>query len=927
MHYNILMDIDTAIKDASFATPDVERSLRNLQRLSEASPSFINSHLHEIGIISRLFAYSQFLADYCIRKPDILHAELLDINKTINKREILLTLQNGYTSRPEIIKLLRDIKRKYLLKITLRYIAGITNIIESMSELSLLAEAILQIAVNFSYTLMCEKFGAMENNPFSVIALGKLGAEELNYSSDIDIITVYKSDEGLSTGTLTPSGVFVNKINPHEYFSKLTELMTSILSSQTEDGIAYRVDLRLRPNGQKGPISLSLDSYSSYYESWGKTWERMALIRARAVAGDYDLGNMFINAIEPFVWKRSIDFHDIKDIRELKKKIDSITDVNDIKRGYGGIREIEFFVHTLQLLYGGAKNNIRTGNLLKALQELLKEGLLAEEDFDVLYKNYLFLRNLEHILQMKDDRQTHSLPQADEIEILAKKMLFHNSSEFISALKLGRLKIREMYNSLLGETEVQHEMAVFFEEELTDSAICDYLTFKGFKNADIALKNFRSIKDQISFGKTIREGAILKQTVLIFLDWILKVENKDRALTALAAFTEKIGGKESYTDLLSKRPDTIEAIVNAFSESTYITRSLLSLENLEGIFEYPDIRLDYISVKERLLNVLRGSPKPMNAIRENKIIEELKACLLFLGKFIDVERFSNILTMLADTILRTILENLHKDRGFAVIGLGSLGAKELTIGSDLDLLFLSEKEDSIRIAEDLIGFLSAYTDKGIAYKVDMGLRPDGSKGILVNDLIGYRNYYLKHAQIWEIQALLRARPIAGDKDLLRSFYQLKRQIIIQRGKEIRGTNIIEMRKRIVKEIAKDAAGFDIKHGYGGIGEIEFLVQYLQLRHASQYPILITYNTQRAIKMLSKYRILSPETEQIFHKSLIFFRTIQTLLRLNDSDILKPDQEIMNAIVRFLNLKSKDALMSQIDNIKQKIIEIANGFYK
>jgi len=921
------MDIDSAIKEAACAAPDAERSLRNLQRLSDAEPSFIKNHLNEIATISKLFSYSQFLADYCIRKPYILHAELLNINRTINKADILSLTLNKHTSRPEIIKFLRDIKRQYLLRITLRYITGLTTIQESMAELSLVAETILQIALHFAYDLMHEKFGGMENNQFSVIALGKLGAEELNYSSDIDIITVYQSDDGFSTGALTPSGVFVNKISSHEYFCKLTEVLTSILSSQTEDGIAYRVDLRLRPNGQKGPISLSLDSYSSYYESWGKTWERMALIRARHAAGDRKLGEMFINATEPFVWKRSIDFNDIKEIRELKKKIDSISDVNDIKRGYGGIREIEFFVHTFQLFYGGAVKNLRNGNLLKALAGLSKKGLLEKDDFDVLSNNYIFLRKIEHILQMKDDRQTHSLPSSDETEILSKKMLFSNKSEFISTLKLGRLKIRDMYNSLLGETGIQQEFAVFFDEELTDSAISDYLSFKGFRNIEVALKNFKSIKDQLSFGKTIRESSLLRQTILIFLDQILKVENKDRALTALATFIEKIGGQESYIDLFAKRPDTIEAIVNTFSESTYLTRSLLSLENLEGIFEYPDIRLDYISVKERLLNILRDSPKPMNAIRENKIIEELKACLLFLTKSIDIDKFSGILTNLADTILNAILENLYSREGFAVIGLGSLGAKELNIGSDLDLLFISEQDSSIRIAEEVIKFLSAYTDKGVAYKVDMALRPDGSKGILANNLSGYRNYYLKYAQPWEIQALLRARPIAGDKNLSRSFHRMKREIIANRGREMTATNIIEMRKRIVKDVAKDTAKFDIKHGYGGIGEIEFLVQYLQLKHASRYPFLVIHNTQKAIKMLTKYNIINLEIEQILHESLIFLRTIQTLLKLNEADVIKFDQEIMNVIVRFLNFNSKEALITQIQDTKRKITETADKIYK
>lgn len=936
------MNINSLIKETSARTPDPERALKNLERLFKYVPEFLEENEQQIETVARLFSYSQFLAEYCIKNPIKLSFALKNIHGPIKKQEIISHARKKYKVpikkpsnlfKQEAMKILRGIKKSYLLRITIKDISGITTLNECMSELSILSEAILELALNISYFLMREKFGDLKNDSFSLIGLGKLGAGELNYSSDIDIIPVYKLDECMSSGILTSSGVRVNKIYSHEYFCRLTEILTNLLQSPTEDGIAYRADLRLRPNGQKGALSLSQDSYISYYEAWGRTWERMALIRARPVAGDSQLGENFIGAIEPFVWKRSIDYNDIEEIRGLKKKIDTIFDVNDIKRGYGGIREIEFFVQTFQLLYGGERKNLRTGLLTIALKELFKECFLTKEDVGTLEESYFFLRRLEHILQMKDDIQTHSLPsKPEEIVIFSKKMLFNNEKEFISELRLKRLKIRDMYNSLLGGTDVTQEVLLSLEDELPEDTILDYLAFKGFSNPASALKNIHALHEQMSFGKTLRERNFLRKTIRAFLEQVVKSANKDRALVMLVSFIQKIGNHESYIDLLFQRNDTREIIVSTFVISKYFTRLLLSLENFEGIFEYPDIRMNYTSLQERLINMLKYNVNPVNAIREFKITEELKSGLLFIKGDLDVYGLLHTLSILADTIIRAIIKDLHANKGFAVTGLGGFGAGELNIGSDLDLIFISTQNGPYPphdkgIAEELIKFLSEYTDKGFAYKVDMRLRPDGSRGILVNDIEGYKNYYLKSAHPWEVQALLRARPIAGDMILLREFQHLRRQIISQRGSEISGSDIENIRKRIINEISKESSGYDIKNGPGGIKEIEFLIQYLQLKHAANLPDLVIHNTATAIKRLRRYAILDADTKKLLLNSHMFFRTIDTLLRLNNEDVLKINSELMDIIIKFLNLKSKDELIEKIEDIRQKIVEITKIFYE
>jgi len=955
------------IEEASRQTPDPERSQKGLERLLEIAPDILNQHASQIDIIAGLFSYSQFLTDYSINNPDRLSFALKSIHEPINKLGIInealrlgfvdysgpvlgaaglfeksVPVTGGPAEKPDfatgglvlppafkqdIIKLLREIKKRFLLSITIRDISGITGLEECMAELSILAEAIIELALYASYALMRERFGDIENNTFSVIALGKLGAGELNYSSDIDIISVYASEEGLSSGVRSTSGVRINKITPHEYFCRLTELLTGLLQAQTENGIAYRVDLRLRPDGRKGELSLSLDSYISYYEAWGKTWERMALIRARPVAGDKVLGGRFIDAIKPFVWKRSTDYYDIEEIRELKRKIDTIFDANDIKRGYGGIREIEFFVQTFQLLYGGERKNLRTGRLSEALDELLREGFLLGEDVKILSDNYTFLRRVEHILQMKDDVQTHTLPaQSHEFDILSRKMRFGGEKEFASELKLRRLKVRDMYNSLLGGPGGGQEAAVFLEEGLTDDEIRDYLSFKGFKNPDLALKNITALNEQINLGKTIRERTLLRKTIPLFLEQVLKTKNKDKVLSMFVTFIEKTGNHESYIDLFSRRPDTIELIISIFSESSYLTRSLLSLDNLESIFEYPDIRMDYDSIRERLLSMLRHSHNPMDSVREFRIIEEMRAGALFIKGFLDIAAFSKKLSMLADTVVRTTLKHLGGNTDFAVIGLGKLGSGEINIGSDLDLIFVSGNESSSRLAEELIRFISEYTAKGFVYEVDMRLRPDGSKGILVNDIDGYRNYYLKSAQPWEIQALLRARPIAGDPSLLKAFHYLKRQAIIERGDEIRGSDVKGMRQRIVNEISKESIGFDIKLGPGGIEEIEFLIQYLQLKNAAKYPGLITHKTLTAAKRLAKHGVIDGKTGESLMGAYKFMKTVDTYLRLNEERVLRVESNFADTIAGPLGFKSRDELIDEVEKTRRSVADMAERYY-
>ncbi len=930
------MNINNLIKTSSNETPDPPRALKNLQRLLEKSPEFIEKHNEQIYYIARLFSYSQFLADYSINNPNMLSFALKNINEAITKKKIILDSSTEYleitkkphvTFKKEILRFLRELKKRYLLIITMRDVCGLIDLYGCMSELTSLAEAIMELTLDASFIIMKEKFGDIKDRSYCIIGFGKLGAHELNYSSDIDIIAVYRSKEYISSGITSQTGLRINRIESHEYFCRLTELFSSLLNIATEDGIAYRVDTRLRPNGQKGDICLSLKSYSSYYEAWGKTWERMALIRARPITGDLLLGNLFIVEVEPFVWKRAIDFNDIDEIREMKNKIDTVYDLNDIKRSYGGIREIEFFVQIFQLLYGGEKSTLRSTKLTDALDGLYKEGILTKEDIERLSEGYSFLRKLEHILQMKEDLQTHTLPtDPDELAILSRKFNFSNVNEFLIELKLKRLIIRDMYNSLLGPSDEKDEVILTLDKYLPENAVLDYLSFKGFKNPESALKHIKSINEYINSNKTMRERNHLKKAIFLSLQHILQNVNKDTALSKFLTFIQKLGNIDGYIDLLLQRKDANETVINILSSSNYLTRLLLSLDNIEALFEYPELRIDYKSLEERLNNIINLCADPLIAIREFKLENEFKAGILFLQGFTGVIAFTKTLSKLADTILKVLIRYLKVDSDFAVVGLGGFGAMELNIGSDLDMLFISTKESHYSKAENIIRFLSEYTPKGMAYNVDMRLRPDGSKGILLNNLKAYETYYQKSAHLWEIQSLLRARPIAGDNILLRNFENMRKKIIMCRGVEITGSYVKDMRKKIIKEIREKPFSYDIKKGIGGIKEIEFLVQYLQMKNSALYPDIIVPNTKVAIKTLLNLGVIDIDTEARLSESYIFLRTVETLLRLNDMDVLKINSDITDIIISFMKLKNRDELVKKLDDIKCNIIKITEKYY-
>ena len=926
-------EIYKSITEISIGAPEPKRAETNLLRFMDTAPEK-ERFLPYLKETAKLFAVSQFLANFCISNPAQLFSALKMMGEPITK-EFLSKKSNeelflhGESDITNIMKRIRLFKKQYLLRITLRDITGETDTLSSMDELTFLAEIIICFALQCALEINARRFGdpSSDEKP-SLIALGKLGGEELNYSSDVDLMAVYATEEGQTSGTLSPAGIRTNRINNNEFYFKVMELFNKILAMNTEDGIAYRVDFRLRPQGEKGEIALPLKAYQTYYETWGRTWERMALIRSRPVAGSKQLGREFMNIIEPFVWEKTIDYSEIEEIKALKKKIDSTFLKDDIKRGYGGIREAEFFIQTFQLMYGKEHTGLRTHRFLNAVQSLRWIGIVPEEDLVTLRDNYLYLRRLEHLLQMKDDLQTHSLPASeDDLHALARKMEFPSMSMFLSDLRLRRMKTRKMYNSLLGtEEDVHAEALTLLEEDLNEEELIGYLSFRGLKAPSAGLMNLKGIREQFSLFKTQRERTAMRKVIPLLIEKALNSESPDRALKGLENFFTTLGIKETYLSGLTERKELRDGIIKIFSLSAYLTRVFLSSPR------YLDLLLEGNVIRKTLKRTREEIERSISAgysetsIAEYKNAEEIRLGSFFLMRIINVYDLVRYLSHLADAIIscsRGVLQYAPTTDsiGFAVLGLGKLGGREITFGSDLDIIFLSEKSDDLKIAEKVIKTLSTYTDKGIIYNIDMRLRPDGEKGVLLNDMEGYRNYYLKSAHPWEIQALLKIRPIAGDRNLAGLFMKMAKEVILKRGIELEIENVKAMRERIIKELSHESKGIDIKLGPGGIEEIEFYVQWLQLRHARMAPKILVQDTVSAIRRLTKKGILSTREGQTFLNSYEYLRTLETFMRLNEEHVIIEDSEFTELAGIFMGHKDKKEFLDYLKTAREKVLDI------
>jgi glutamate-ammonia-ligase adenylyltransferase len=923
------------LKDAAYATPDPERALNNLSSFIAQNPSREDDLEANIRSVSLLFSFSQFLANYCISNADVLFDVLREVDSPQDREALFGILREDLRKkgesllRPYILDpymaVVREFKMRETLRITLRDILKKIDVVEVMYELSALADAVIENSLSVVRQSMRETYGAPAADAFSVIALGKLGGEELNFSSDVDLIFVYGPEEGETSGVLTPQGVKVNKLSSHEYYCKTGEALTRFLALNTGEGFAYRVDLRLRPQGQRGDIALGLRGYEIYYESWGRAWERAMLIRARPAAGDEELGKDFMAMIRPFVYRKYLDYGAIEEIRSLKTKIDSAFKKGDIKRGFGGIREVEFFAQALQLMYGGREPLLRERSTLKVLNMLFQKALMGQEDYFILSDVYRFLRTLEHRLQQLNNLQTHTVPSGEaELEALGRKMGFRDAKTFTADLDGRRAKVRDIYDSLFsGQKEEPALSGPFFDEEMSDADLREYLSATGLKDIDKAVRNVKSIKDSIFTFQTLRGRRLLGRILPLFIDSALNSGAPDMALNYLQSFADLLSVNESYIEIFSRERRLIDMLTYVFSQSEYLSKMLLSRpQYLEMIGWKERTAKSLKQLEEEIRNSIEEGRSLNDAVRLVKQTEEIRLGMLFLQKKAGVTGVVKGLSKTAEAILSACAESLSEGaEDLAVIGFGKLGGREITFGSDLDVIFVSKDDPGqavTRAAEKLLRMLISYTKEGVAYRIDTRLRPEGEKGVLVSSLESFEKYYAKAAAFWEFQALLKARPVAGNMKTGLSFLTMASGTLVSRGREISALDIRQMRERILRELSKEAHGYDVKLGTGGIEDIEFTTQYLQLAHCSGRGELLVQGTVKALERLRAARLIQREEAESMKDAYLFYRTLESFLRLRGEQVLKREDERLRYAAEFLGFAEIGAFVDVFEKKRERV---------
>jgi len=875
------------------ALPDPDNARTALERFRELHSDIPSA---KKDILELLASWSSFLRRAILRDPGIL--DYLDsplILKTKKEpfgySEEAGDIMISSRSQAELQMLLTQYKYRELARIAYRDITGESPFPDTMEELSDLACAVIGAVVAYHW----KELGTGGAGEFVVLGMGKLGGRELNLSSDVDLIYIYR-DNG----------------DPDPLF-KLGERTTRTLSAVTEDGFLYRVDLGLRPGGSKSSVSVPIEGALEHYFYWGDTWERAAMIKARPVAGDMRLGDEFIREIEPFVYKKFLDYTSIEDLKDMKMKLDRLEKKRDVKLGRGGIREIEFFIQALQLVNGGAVKGIRESNTLRALEKLRMNKIIDKDVHETLSSSYLFLRKVEHYIQIADERQTHKIPAApEEIEKLAKRAGLKGRDEFEAIYTDKTSSVSKIFKGLFYErSEKTEEVGKEFlraadfltEGNIDENEAVENLKKLGFKNPWSAIDLFSKLLDPRR-GALTREGRVTTRRVIpAFLGSILKSPDPDAALINLERFISGIGWRTSIYAVLLENPDIIELLSKLFSTSGYLSTFLIRHPEYLDVITLRSVRTEFASkddiIKEleSTLSVESEYEGKLDAIRRFRHVETLKICLRDLNGEVDPFYVGWYLSLVAEAVLEVGLGLAWeviagKEKGkkmgprMTVLGMGKLGGRELSYNSDLDLIFIydggaGEHEFFSKLGQKVISVLSVPTGEGFAYKIDMGLRPSGRSGALVTSYDAFRKYHEESAQVWERQALLRAKPSAGDERLGKRVSQSIEEFVY--GKPVPADfhkEIKHLRARMETELARESIKkLNIKTGRGGIVDIEFLVQMLQLRHGGQHREVRGQNTLDALGGLRDAGVIKEKEYEALSDGLYFLKKMENLLRL------------------------------------------------
>jgi glutamate-ammonia-ligase adenylyltransferase len=897
---------------------DLQHSARQqweaLLEISNASQrDFFNIYIADkknADALIRLLAASPFCAELCVKHPDWLE-DLLDYSlrspagsPVAIKHECLSGFRQNDEQLAEITaienlqdfdKALRDYRNRTMLEIIFSDFNRLVTLQQTTHKLTALADACIEAALQFHY----KELTALHGTPRSrdgvaqhmvILGMGKLGAGELNLSSDIDLIYSFPHN-GETDGARSLDNV--------AFFTRLGQRIIKSLDTITADGFVFRVDMRLRPYGQSGPLVYSFGAMEEYYQNQGRDWERYAMIKARVVAGDKIAGAELMQTLKPFVFRRYIDFSVIQSLRSMKALIQQEVGrrqlQDNIKLGSGGIREIEFIAQCMQLIRGGRDSDLQHRDIYTILPNLAKKNYLPQAMVDDLSAAYEFLRNSEHAIQGWRDCQTQELPEFDEPRAaLALVMGFADGESFNNALAVHRENVSAHFRDLIAAEDNENSA----EKPAVDLAplwliddendLAEALHGCGFSQPTEAARRILALKNS---PVTLRMQAIGRERLDAFMPRLLQQLAHQVAATVtllrILPLVEAVLRRTTYLVLLSENPGALQQLVTLCRASPWIAEQLTlrpalldELLDPASLYTVPDRETLAAELRQRLLRIepqdLEGQ---MDALRYFRLAHVLKVAASEVTDRLPLMKVSDYLSFIAEVILEQVLELAWQDligkhgvpqtadgdvpnKAFVIVAYGKLGGLELGHSSDLDLVFIhdapidlataaNEGQRSLdnvqfyaRLAQRMIHILTSHTALGSLYEVDTRLRPDGNKGLLVSSLKSFSEYQQHKAWTWEHQALVRARVVAGDGELAQRFDGVREQILAKpRDRQDLADEVIAMRQKmqdhlLPKDLAQQTPPqFHLKQGVGGIVDIEFMVQFAVLADAWQQPAL------------------------------------------------------------------------------------------
>jgi len=801
----------------------------------------------------------------------------------------------------QLAQILRIFRNLHQIRLIYRMVNNLSNYHEAVDEISQLACTCLDITYKWLYRNIAKQYGRplnLDNSDMHmvIIGMGKLGGRELNLSSDIDLIFTYPTN-GKTNGK-TP-------IEHHEFFTKLGQKLIKALHQTTIDGLVFRVDMRLRPFGSNSNLVLPFDALIQYYQTQGRDWERYALIKAYPVAGNIEDGLELMEILRPFVYRHYLDFSAIAAMREMKSMIIQEVQLNNrkdnIKLGEGGIREVEFIAQVLQLIYGGKNKNLQHRNLLQSLNEIGKHNFLPTNTIDELINAYIFLRNTEHALQAIDDRQNQELPKDVIIQNKIADILgFTNWHDFYTELNVYRQIVAKHFANLITDEASKtfdYEkwnnlwnslLLTLHKAENLDVTIFNQIMQLGFTNGKKIAHELYLLQQNAQKKASINSVNRLNLLMPKLLSLISEKSNSDEVFMRILPLIYAVLRRSSYFSLLNENMNSLHQLINLCAKSSLLAEQITRYPVL--LDELLDVNLlctapSTCELNQQLANILNlhrfDFEKQLEKLREFKLAHSLKACYAYLVGNLTFMQLSDYLTFLAETILHQTL-NLSwmqttekygnppnsslKNPNFIIVGYGKLGGLELSLGSDLDLVFLYDENANIptintnkpidsaqfyaRLTQKIIHILTVQTVSGNLYEIDLRLRPSGSSGLLVSNINAFENYQLKSAQTWEHQSLLRARVLVGNDSLRTKFEKIRNKIInLPRNLDELRNDIRNMRTKMHQNSSTSANMFNLKTDAGAIIDLEFIVQFLVLAYAKQNPQLSLWTDN--IRMLDE----------------------------------------------------------------------------